>query len=580
MKEYPCYQNEPDAPILKTYRSINRKPRIRIPNNARFQKIFRPLESVGRVVTRMVLHAYRDARTFLTFLFRNRSSRTTNNQSHNNPNNYSSPNPYCLNKGSNNPECLDEPRNRTPEDQEFEMNLDPYPFQRIGVRRIERFGGRALLADEMGLGKSPQCIWWVRHYYKLDRPIIVVCPKSIKYNWAREFKRFGNIKAEIIESTDKPLVQFFRNRPKKTVYIINYDILYKWMKVLTKQKPGLIIGDEVHYAKSRKARRTKCLQNLVERAPHFIAVSGTPLTNKPAELWPVLNMLYPDEFPSFWTFVRRYCKLTLTNWGPKYEGAQNLDELHNRLKLVCMIRRKKSQVFKEMPPIRWHVVSVPLSNRAEYDLAEKDFKKWFIHSNPKRMSRKKQSEWKINFLAKYGYMRRLAGYGKIEAVKEWIDNFFQDTIGEKLIAFGVHRKVLQAYHDTYAKRSVKVDGGVTGAKRQQAFDSFTNDPKIDLFFGNIQAAGVGWNGQVASTVIFPELGDRPADHSQAAARAHRIGQTGQVNVYFLVARGTIEEKIAIKLQSKQNVLDAVLDGAVQEDSFDLIQMMKEVLYHE
>lgn len=455
------------------------------------------------------------------------------------------------------------------------MNEHLYPFQRIGVRRIERFNGRALLADEMGLGKTCQAISWIRYYYKLKRPVLVVCPKSIKYNWANEIKRFGGGKLlpEVIDN-GKAVSHFFRNRPHNTVYIINYDILNKWVELLSEQKIGLVIADECHYAKSRTAIRTKCLQYLARNVPHFIGISGTPLTNKPYELWPILNMIDPEMFPNFASFGRRYCNPRMTHWGLKYEGARRLPELHRKLKLSCMIRRKKNQVFKEMPPIQWSIIEVPLTNRKEYDLAEKDFKKWFIKFNPKKIKRGSRNEWQINMLTRYGYLRRLAGLGKIQPVKEWIENFLEESDG-KLISFTVHKAAMNEYMKTFGYTSVKVDGGVTGAKRQKAFDQFTNDNKTRICFGQLIAAGVGWNGQVANTVIFPEFGDRPADHTQAAARAHRIGQKGHVQAIFFVAKGTIEEKIALNIQRKQNILDATLDGELQDDSFDLINLLEE-----
>lgn len=455
---------------------------------------------------------------------------------------------------------------------EFMKDLDPYPFQRIGVRRIERFGGRALLADEMGLGKTCQSIWWLRYYYKLDQPIIVVCPKSIMFNWVREVKRFGGKKfyTEIIEAGMKPHRNFFRGKPKKTVYIINYDILYKWIDFLVKAKPGCVIADECHYTKSRGAKRTKCLRVLAEHSPHMIAISGTPLTNRPAELWSILNMIRPEEWPSFYSYSRRYCAPRMTPWGIKHDGARHLDELHDRLKLSCMIRRKKNQVFKEMPPIIWDVVRLSVNNRREYDLAERDFKKWMRDEFPHKAAKIKNNE----AMAKYGYLRRLIGKLKMDAVREWLDNYLQDT-EDKLIAFGVHRQMVRDYHDLYKENSVYVHGGVTGQNRQRAFDSFQDDKKIQLLFAN-SAAYVGWNGQVASNILFYELFDRPADHGQAAARAHRIGQKGQVWAGFLVVPNTIEEQLAQKLTSKQNVLDAVLDGAIQEDSFDLVSLLSEV----
>lgn len=444
----------------------------------------------------------------------------------------------------------------------------PYKFQERGIRKINRFDGRALLADEMGLGKTAQALWYAKRYLKRG-PIVVVCPASIKWNWEREVKHFVQMRTRILEGTRPEEL-----RPRQdTVYILNYDILGPWLPHLIALDPRLIIGDEIHYCKSRQAKRTKYMRQLVEACPRFVAISGTPMTNRPAELWSILNMIDPKRWSSFWAFANRYCKPEHTPWGIKYNGADNLDELHDILKAELMIRRKKSQVLKELPPKTQVLLPVELSNRKEYKEAETDLVTWLLKTAPNRANKARKNERKIRFQ----YLKGLVGRGKMKSIKEWIDNYLEES-PSKLIMFGVHRAVMQAYHEMYDRSSVLVNGSVKGRDRQRAFDQFVKNKRCRVFFGNIQAAGVGWNGTVANTVGFAEFGWTPGEHTQAIDRAHRIGQKDNVTAYFLFAQNTVDEHLIKMIAKKQRVLDQALDGGkVEEGLDDTLDLLEDIL---
>jgi SWI/SNF-related matrix-associated actin-dependent regulator 1 of chromatin subfamily A len=154
----------------------------------------------------------------------------------------------------------------------------------------------------------------------------------------------------------------------------------------------------------------------------------------------------------------------------------------------------------------------------------------------------------------------------------WISNFLES--GEKLVVFATHKFVIDALMKEFEERAVKIVGGMSSTKRQQSIDKFTNEPETLLFVGNIEAAGHSINLTVASNVAFLELPWTPGELVQAEDRCHRIKQKDTVNVYYLLAEQTIEERIAELLDEKRKVLDSVLDG-VQTDETSLLMELIE-----
>jgi SNF2 family DNA or RNA helicase len=213
------------------------------------------------------------------------------------------------------------------------------------------------------------------------------------------------------------------------------------------------------------------------------------------------------------------------------------------------------------------VVTLELPDRKEYDLAEKDFINWLRRVSPE----KARSAANAEYLVRRGYLHRLAGELKLKQCIEWVDNFLIQS-DQKLILFGIHKKVIKPIFEHYKERAVLVDGSVTGEDRQKAVDGFTNNKNKRLFVGNMVAAGVGWNGTAASDVVFVELTWTPGLHTQAEDRPHRIGQKLPVFCHYLVAENTVEEDLCALLQRKQNTVSSILDGA-EISGLELLTLM-------
>lgn len=405
----------------------------------------------------------------------------------------------------------------------------------------------------MGLGKSFQSLLYAEKR-KRDRPVIIVCPAHLKWNWERECSMHIGVSANILHGTKVP-----SKKPIQPAhfYIINYDILKPWLKWLRRLRPKLIVIDECHFAKNSKAIRTRMIRALCKGVKRIIAMSGTPLTNRPYEMWVILNLLRPDIFDNKREFAHRYCDPELTRWGWQYNGATHLDELHDLLNLACMIRRLKTDVLKDLPPKSRYIVPVQLERRSEYNEALADLIKWLRKTSPKRALRAKRAQ----AIVKTGYLLRLAAELKLKAVIEWIDEALAS--GKKLLLFAIHRKIISALHEKYKGISVVIDGKVHGHQRQLAVDQFNKSKKTRLCIAQLVAGGVGWNCRSSSTIVFVEEGWVPALDNQAEDRAHGLkrGLNGvPLDVYHLVAKDTVEEKLCKVKREKQKNIKAVLDG--------------------
>jgi SWI/SNF-related matrix-associated actin-dependent regulator of chromatin subfamily A-like protein 1 len=450
------------------------------------------------------------------------------------------------------------------------IKTTPYEFQLDGVRKMHHFNGRVLLADSMGMGKSLSALLFA-HDTDLARPIVVVCPASLKWNWEREAINHIGMRSHILNG--KTPAQGFRlHHP---LIIVNYDILGEWLPLLKSLHPQIVIVDESARIANPKTKQTKNTKLLCKQVPYVICLSGTPLINRPAELFPTLNLLRPDLYPSFWAFASHHCHPELKPWGWQYKGAENLSELRRTLRRNLMIRRRKADVLAELPKKSRSIIPLEIDDRSDYNLAVKDFLHWLS----KISQSKARKAHKAEKLVKLGYLKRLAARLKLRSVFEWIDNFLQES-DEKLIVFGIHKFVLGALYSRYHKISVLVDGNVVGRDRQYAVDQFNTAKHKRLFLGNLKAAGLGWSCTSSSVVAFCEIGWTPGEHIQAEDRIHGI-KRGQKDVraraYYLVARETCEEDLCVLIQKKQKVLEGTLDGAGRGDQLNIFDQLAEVL---
>jgi SWI/SNF-related matrix-associated actin-dependent regulator 1 of chromatin subfamily A len=446
------------------------------------------------------------------------------------------------------------------------INFTPRKFQEDGVRRIYGMAGRVLLADDQGTGKTISALMWISRI-NAHRPVVIVTPSSVKYHWQMEARQKFGLQSRVLEGRGPKQNSVWTHQDK--ILIINYDILWFWLRALMKCPPKVVVFDECQYISNPQARRTKASKHLAKHAQSVLGLSGTPMTNKPVQLWAVLNIIRPDLFPDFHQFAWRYCKPRHTFWGWRYDGAENKDELHSILVKHVMIRRLKEDVAPELPKKIHKMIPVHLGPAAfkEYDKAKNSFLMWLREKSPARAARAKRAE----SMVKIGYLLRLCAHLRMPQTINFVKEFHVAQPGEKLVGMTGHTFVIDKLREAFPRTSVVVDGRVTGKLRTEAVRSFTNIAKILNLWGNWRAAGVGLNLQRASNMVSLDPPWTPGDLLQGQDRVHRIGQTKSVMIWYLYAMNTVEYEWMMILRERTLDLKAVLDGkkSIQDVQYDL-----------
>ena len=433
---------------------------------------------------------------------------------------------------------------RVLEDTEFTipgMKVNPYPYQKVGVQFVDRAGGRCLIADAPGLGKTMQAIAYAQLH---GLRTIIVCPLSVVVNWQREINRFTGKNSTIWDSKG------YDGHLNNQFHITHYDAVSKNHQWLRDQQFDLLVCDEATYLKNRQTIRAKSILGSYKerrkypgiKTKYCIFLTGTPVMSRPIEAFALLNFLDKDRFNNFFHFTQRY-------GGWKGQAPMNLQDLHDRTKDL-VIRRKKEQVLKEMPSKQRNDLYVELS---------KDEKKEY-----NGLLREMFGKWKMEGKPSVQHMPKLQGFlieKKLPRLIEMIDEFIDND--RSILIFSCYIKPLKFLLEHYGDKAALLTGEMNRTERQASIDRLTSkQAKVGLF--SLRAAGMGIDGlqHVMDTVVFIDMGWLPAEHEQAEDRTHRIGQKSQVQAYYMVCEGTIDEYMRDILKEKQEIADIIVDGAL------------------
>ena len=450
------------------------------------------------------------------------------------------------------------------------------PFQEEGVRMLgpKGFRGAALLADDMGLGKTVQVAKFIERYLK-DWPVVVVCPASIKYQWQEELATHAGIDSDVLESTKVPEDYRFVRKP---AYVVNYDILHHWLFKLVRLRPGLVVLDECQRIKNPVTVGFKACKTLCGPAPNVIATTGTPVENRPMDVWAALHLVRPDRFPNYYQFGAKYSNRVMKFGRWQYEGSKNEMRLNRTLLKTCMIRRRKEDVLTDLPPKIRSIVPVKLFRMGTYRKLRDKYRSWFREIGG-RITTSRQRAMQMTL---QGELIRTAAVLKLPSVIDWVEDFLADT-DRKLIVFGIHKKVLLPLYEKFAGQAVLVTGDTPTPKRKGLFDRFNTDPRTRLVFGNLLAAGAGWSAKPSarcSDVLMAEIWWVPAKHTQGEDRARGVnrGMEGvSTHVHYMVAKDTIEERLCQVNQEKQRIADAIVDGIPDDPSLNIYDLLQQSL---
>tara|TARA_R100001510_G_scaffold57596_1_gene66354 strand:- start:1098 stop:3086 length:1989 start_codon:yes stop_codon:yes gene_type:complete len=454
----------------------------------------------------------------------------------------------------------------------FPEGLGLYPFQKVAVAFAEMSNGRCLIGDEMGIGKTISAIGYAALHPEA-RPAIVVCPANVKFNWKKELNKWLPDEDVTVINSGKDKV------PMTNFVIINYDLMAKKQNELIEIAPRLVVLDESHYiknsgSKNKPVQRTVATLNVCNYSSRVLALSGTAISSRPKEFFNTLNLMRPEQFPSFWDFAQRYCDPWHDGFGWNFEGASHTKELNERTRDLC-IRRLKSEVLPELPPKTRTFFPIQLSKktRSPYDFAQEEWDRKIddYYQNGQPMP----PGTMLNMISD---LRHICGQIKVDYAADWITQYREQT-GKPIVVFTHHRDVLKRLAEKF-KDARTINGDTPSKTRQQIVDDFQAG-HIPVLICNTVAAKEGITLTKADTVLFIEREWTPTDEEQAEDRVYRIGQESQhVHAVYLSCAGTIDEHFDRVVEDKRSVVKAVLDGGNVEQRKGLVSELVKRLKQE
>lgn len=419
---------------------------------------------------------------------------------------------------------------------------------------------------------------------------LIVCPSILKYNWLKEARKWmiGHITVYIYESQK---IRYYKarmtNHNKDTVlHIINYDILEKFKDRLMNTPFNFFISDECHYIKNGDSTRSKISQELAKKAKWKIFITGTPIYNKPKDLFVTLNLIDPNMFGDKFQFEQRYCGAYKAKGATKYGTATNVDELNTILRANYMVRRLAKDVMKDLPE---KVKDVIVINESDLNLIVEKEKKAVEDSRIEeeklvneidklRELSKSNQEYEADYKERVKKLReiRFKNFGELSRIRKelaikktpYVVNFVKEILDNsedplsKIVVFGHHTEVLEKLFIELKKyKPVIITGKISDRERQESINLFSQKNDTRVFIGSMGAAGTGVDGlqNHCNVAVFAELDWTPSLVDQAESRLQRIGQKETVWVYHIVADESLDSKIIKMMMEKEAVAKEILD---------------------
>ena len=445
------------------------------------------------------------------------------------------------------------------------IKADLRDYQKKGIQWLQmlhHYGFGGILADDMGLGKTLQAIAFLSSQLQENSRVLILAPSGLIYNWADEFQKFApNLDVVVVHGL-KPYRETILAE-KHQIYVTSYAIFRQDSEIYQDLSFDFLFLDEAQVMKNAQTKIAKTLRKFV--VPSVFALSGTPIENNIGELWSIFQIVLPGLLPAKKDFMKL----------PAERVAQFIKPF--------VMRRKKEEVLTELPDL----IEVVYKNELEDQ--QKAIYLAQLQQMQERIKHVTVAEFQRNRVEILTGLMRLrqicdtpalfmedykGDSGKLDSLRDLLSQIAEGN--HRVLIFSQFRGMLDRIEEELPQlglTSFKITGSTPSQDRQEMTKAF-NQGERDVFLISLKAGGVGLNLTGADTVILVDLWWNPAVESQAIGRAHRMGQEQAVEVYRLVTRGTIEEKIQELQEQKRNLVSEVLDGTESRGSLTLSEIQE------
>lgn len=475
-------------------------------------------------------------------------------------------------------------RGEVPEGLRELLEVELYPYQLQGAL-FAACRGRCILGDDMGLGKTVQTLAAAELLARergIER-VLVVSPASVKYQWETEIRKYTRRDVQVIDGTTEQRRAQYR---QGTFYrLINYEQSVRDLDELNAWQPDLIVLDEAQRIKNWESKTTRAVKKL--RSRYAIVLTGTPLENKLEELYSIVQFVDDRRLGPAFQFLSDHRVL---DGDGKLLGYRNLDRIREKLAPI-LLRRTRAEVLTQLPARTDNVVYVEMADAQRAIYAEQQ------HSLARLLQKKYLSELdrrrivacltSLRMLCNSTFLldRQTNVSPKLEEFAELLGELLNHDPGRKVVVFSqwelMQQKAVEVVRRLGLGHAV-LHGEVPGVERRKLLDRFRDDLDCRVFLST-DAGGTGLNLQSADTVINLEVPWNPAVLEQRIARVHRMGQHRPVQVFNLVVRDSIEERVLRVLQQKRALFEELFAGTSDEIALDamgqqsFLDAMKELL---
>lgn len=426
-----------------------------------------------------------------------------------------------------------------------------------------------IIGDEMGLGKTAQSILISKRMgYSRN---LIICKNSAKKKWKDEVllwteKDCGYILEGTIDDRDRIMSSLLSNKNKEDIFAItNYEHIRN-SKALMNIDVNTLIIDEAHKIKNRKAQIFNSVKTFCNATDKILMLTGSPMANRPEEIWALLNVAYPQQFKSFWKFAERYCYVSKGYWGYEINGSRNEEELNHLLEDV-MIRRYKKDCL-DLPEKIYEPEYITLEGKQKrlYKEMEKDA---MAIINETEILTASVVIAQICRLQQIAISSQLVGEeSDVWSAKfNWVKDFIEEYPDEKIVVFSTFERAITFLSDLLKLSGIKHVRytGKESLKERDANQEEYRFGKTNVFLATITAGGESIDLFETNEIIFLNKHWNPEVNKQAEDRGHRIGLKHTLTIISLIAQDTYDEVIELMLKNKTNLIKKILEWRKEKD---------------